>query len=127
MRHRRRYFPGKGIFWIFILIFLFGGMGKSGFPGIFVPLMIFWFIGPLVFSATRQSKKRAFRPEPARATTPAAGPRPQPKAASFRQMPVRSLEGIPAVCRSCGGPANETTVEWRGSRAVCGFCGTAFL
>lgn len=129
MWHRKRFFPGKGIFWLFILIFAFGGLGKSGFPGFLVPLFIFWFIGPYIFSAFKPPRKERFRREFAREPRPrqetaaqAAPPRPEPA----RAAPTRSLSNVPSSCRACGGPADETTVVWRGNRPVCGFCGTGF-
>ena len=128
LRHRRHFFPGKGILWIFILFFLFGEIGKSGFPGFILPVVIIWFVFSMLSGVLPKSRMRWEPPAQPRQDRPVQQPpavRPAVREAP-RPAPARSMAGIPSRCKACGGPANETTVEWAGIKAQCGFCGTGF-
>ncbi len=116
---------------------MFGGFGKSGMGGFIVPMLIIWIGGSILFSAIGSTTSRKFEPRQRiypkreiRVVRPSERPAVKPVAKAVAtpapQPQVRSLAGVPSTCKACGGPANETTVQWRGSKPYCGFCGTGF-
>ena len=125
-------FRGGGIFWIFALLFLFGKLGEAGLPGFVLLIIFFWVCVPWFFGVGR----RAANPHPRRKARPRiypeeipvreARPAPAPSKAHTKLVETRrrDLSGLPAHCRACGGPADTTTVRWRGEYPVCGYCGS---
>ncbi len=132
MWHRRGFFPIKGLFILFVLFSIFGGTGKSVFPGFFILLILFWIFVPAVGSAVNVGRRhrKSARFEPAREARRVPAPAPPPiRVEQIQVRPaaqVRSLADLPSSCKACGGPVTETTVDWRGSRALCGYCGSGF-
>jgi hypothetical protein len=101
--------------------------------------MIIWFVVPMLFSMfdrqdwhpssrPRQRKDQWKRRRPGKGMTreDPFTPRPlqtvQVVEPAVSPTPSRKLDGIPSSCQACGGPANETTIRWRGTKPSCGYC-----
>jgi len=130
MWHHRGGFRGGWVFWIILIMFFSGFMGKAGIPGFVIPLFIFWMVMS-AFSGAKRTEPRLRRPR-YQPEAPSAARQPSPEPDAIRRpapsmvvdTDTRSLTGLPGHCKSCGGPVDETTVRWRGSYPACGFCGT---
>ena len=130
MWHHKGWFRGGWLIWVFIFLIFSGALGKNGVPGFVFPLILFWVIMS-AFSGGKRTATRSHRPH-YQPEPPPARTQIQPETASLRnpvsgrvvEPETRSLSGLPAHCRACGGPVDETTVRWRGGYPACGFCGT---
>ena len=139
-RHRRHFFP----FWIFFALFFFGFFGKSGAWAFLFPFFLIWLFGSMAWGLSsgarnwdEQRKRRdewmesriprhwqaPAQPQSAPRDPLSRDPLPRANVTPLGQ-PLRSLAGLAPTCPACGGPTNQTTVEWHNSQPYCGYCGT---
>jgi len=112
-------------------MFFSGNFKHQAFP---IILLVFFLVSIFVSGILRVIDTTVFRPHrefvqpmPDFTRREKRTQPPAPAASkSVAAPPVRSLDQVPPNCKACGGPATQTTVEWRGSRPVCGYCGSGF-
>ena len=132
MWHRRRRYPFKGLLFLFLGLLFFSGFGKSGFGSWVAPMILLWIFVPMAARAFRPRRRpmhdvrippEAIRKPRRKAATPRP-PAPGRTPPGMKNNPRHSLTGLPANCPACGGPADSSTLRWRGDRPYCGYCGT---
>lgn len=134
-RRKRRFFP----FWIFIILF-FVVMGKSSSWMWMLPFFLIWVFGPMLWAISSGGNKWDHNSEwesprdpiPPQWQTPPQNPdrstvfqtAPPLATPDLPSRPTRSTAGLPTTCPACGGPINNTTLDWRADAPHCGYCGT---
>lgn len=109
--------PFRGVFWIFLLAFLF--LGGRWWPGILVLIVMASLFGSLFRDATPQQTQNP---------PPMHIPMPPPAAPIVTPAPVEQIHRVdllPAACQQCGGPIRSSEVKWTGKQsAACPYCGS---